>query len=634
MEINRHAISALLAAFSKDVRRAGISNDYATFYDDLSKEIEHAEKLVRTRGQHEYVLIDNPDLGKIFDKGLSSGSLHWKAIYSIRDTKGGRERIASIFSHIFVENGPGLTGGKEIADLVYFVRQYLYLFKKASIQCPQSSIEDAVDDFISIDQGLRVPDGTWDRDTWIPQSFKFSREFDLVRSHPRGERLWEIVDRVFESTIPSNPIDRLSIKPKHGPGAVADLKTGGDKFSFPHWPSKLDGQFPWSWFVQHREDLHVTDALTSKLSPKEPPARLIAVPKTFKGPRLIASEPIAHQFLQQGLMQWFRNTLSPLLRTSIDFLSQEPSRQLALSASQRGDLATVDLSSASDRLSCWTVERALSSNQDLLAMLHAVRTRAIVDGTGTDELLSLKMKKFAAQGSAVTFPVQTIIYAVLAISAVLFHEKLEPSKRNIRKVGRKVRVFGDDIICPRNCVPVLSLMLQALELKVNVSKTHYQGGFRESCGMDAFLGFDVTPAYIGHLEWDKSPEKFSSWVEVSNNFFRKGLWNTAEFMDSQIDPSYRKKMLITNQQGDGYRLFTFSRGFSTQAQVRFSPNLHRTECQVLALRARVRKKKRGSWHDLYDYFIQSPNPQSKWTAGYVTKNTFTLKKVWAPVEVA
>lgn len=629
-----HAAVAFLGALLEDVRRARNSSKLAQdqdLYIKLEEAITDVMNFLETRKDMSIVLITLPDLGKLFDKAMSSQFYDWNSHSKICKEARVPRSVTNLFAQIFDKvNGRHLF---EIdAGLVFFIRQALYLFKKVNLDCPQESIERTVRDFIEMDQSLRAPSGTWNADYWLPHRFAFGGDPVLHGSHPRADALWKTVDDVFASIVPMREVDRLLVRPKHGPGAVADMKTGEDKYLFPHWPTKLEGQFPAHVFSQHRSDLHLSEETTSVLNPIEPPARLIAVPKTFKGPRLIASEPIAHQFLQQGLMKWLRDNLSPLLRDTINFTSQEESREAALKASRNGELATVDLSSASDRLSCWVVERAFGGNNSLLSCLHAVRTRTIIDGTGTDELLHLRMKKFAAQGSAVTFPVQTIVYAGLAIAAVLFYENLKPSKRNIRLVGRKVRVFGDDIMIPRNCVPLLTLMLDSLELKVNASKTHFSGLFRESCGMDAYNGVEVTPAYVSDLVWDKSPEKISSWVEVSNNFHKKGLWALSNYMQECIPPKYKRRFLVSSDSGDGFRLFTFCRGTSTQARVRFSNELHRTEARILALRSRVVKKSRGSWQDLYQYFIETPDPQSKWTTGYLTKNTSAIVEVWAPTD--
>jgi hypothetical protein len=627
MEINKHAVETLLLALYEDARRC-LDSKHDSLCHHLNCLVSDILSELRHRGPR-VLLIHLPEVGKMFDKGLSS-SFDWAGFSSSDHTRFSRRSLKHVMYDVF--DDVGRTRDEITADDIFFVRQFLYLFKKYSIDCPFETTKETVNDFVKIDQGLREPSGSWNSDHWYPGTHGFCGDPVLSGSHPRAEKLWRTVDHVFGSIVPMHEVDRLRVRPRHGPGAVADMKTGGDKYLFPFWPSKLESQFPFVAFGQHREDLHITEEMTSTVSRREPPARLIAVPKTFKGPRLIASEPIAHQFLQQGLMVWLREHLSPYLRNSIDFSNQEKSRLAALEASRRGDLATVDLSSASDRLSCWTVERALASNQSLLECLHAVRTRCIIDATGTAPDLSLQMRKFAAQGSAVTFPIQTLIYTGLSIAACLFYENLKPTGRNIRRVGEKIRVFGDDIIIPRKCVPILTLMLDSLQLKVNGHKTHTSGSFRESCGMDGWRGHDVTPVYLQACEWNTSPEKIQSWYDVSNNAHKKGLWVLADALTSSIPNKFRKKSLIAHSEGDGLRLFSFCRGFSTQAQCRYSQHLHRDEYRVFTIRSLVHKKGRRSWNDLYQYLIEAPDPQSKWSHGYITKKTSKIQEVWVAID--
>jgi hypothetical protein len=158
--------------------------------------------------------------------------------------------------------------------------------------------------------------------------------------------------------------------------------------------------------------------------------------------------------------------------------------------------------------------------------LEATRSQYIKNCTGAgDPSLHLKLKKFAGQGSAVTFPVQSIVYTIICITAVLWSEGKKPTYRNIRAAAGKIRVFGDDICLPSDkwLLWDLSLLFQYLELEINVDKTHFMGDFRESCGGDYWYGNDVTPIYFRSLTTDfckrkQNPKEVVSWVECSNNF--------------------------------------------------------------------------------------------------------------------
>jgi hypothetical protein len=595
--------------------------------------LSKTDNICRTRGWKNLLLLDFPALGGLVDIGLSSGFINFDKVPTSFGKLNTEQKVRSSWIYNSLLSLLFNMDGNLYQDLsaihVYAVRQLLYMHKKLRIDCPQERVKDAVEAFAQIDRDLRPPSAGWENDHYSTRRYRFS-DSDSSHLSNRCRNAIGLLDQISGRVVPNRSVDLDTIVPKHGPGAVADLKRGKDKYSFPHWPKKLGNTFPQSIFGSLSEEFFKDEEKIC--SDIEPPARLIAVPKSFKGPRLIASEPTAHQFLQQGLMRWIRQNLSYPLRASIDFLSQDPSKDRALEASRTGDLSTVDLSSASDRLSCWVVERVFGSNQSLLSALHAVRTRSVVDATGTDSMDCLQIKKFAAQGSAVTFPIQTIVYACCCYAAVCATDGIAPTKRNLARISRKVRVFGDDIILPSSSVPVLVELLEFLELKVNVTKSHYLGHFRESCGMDAFRGEDITPTYVSDLQLKPGAERLSSWVEVSNNFHLRGLWRTAAFMIDEIPSNQRGKLVVSNVGTPGIRLATFCVGTAVrQSRVRYSHTLHRREAKALCLRHTTKKASRGSSDDLLDFFLQDPDPQTKWAHGYITRDSTVLKVEWVPV---
>lgn len=615
------------------------------------------EKRALSRGWKHILLLDLPALGSVYDNGLSTGSLDFGKIpASFGKLNPGTFQDSwiyrTILQHTF--DGFGTLDTTTPHEVVWATRQLLFLYKKGNFDCPQERVFDAVEDYIEIEAGLRQPGGSWNHDVWMGSSFSFSGSFSSeLRGYGLTEQFWRICDLVFRQLVPRVWLLPEGVVPRHGPGAVSDVRTGGDKYAFPVWPAKLGRLFPAPQFAHANEYLAFTDVSGVGSSEKEPPARLLAVPKTFKGPRLIASEPTAHQYLQQGLMQWIRLNMPKALSTCVNFLDQTPSRVAALEASRTGEMATVDLSSASDRLSCWVVERAFSSNQSLLRALHATRTRVVEDGTGTHEGLSLRMKKFAAQGSAVTFPVQTIVYAGLAISSVLYDSGFrvgdlnvdnawDEAQRCVLNAAKSVRVFGDDIVLPSPNVPTLAVALQASQLKVNGSKTHWNGRFRESCGMDAYCGHDVTPVYISDLLPKPSAEGLMSWIEISNLFHKSGLWQTAEWMLNQVDRKTLSSILYSDSSGAGIRAFTFCRGTRFHGPVRnhrakvygpLRPNegMQYQERRVLCVSSRANRVARETFQSLLQYFLEKPDPELNWVSGYNSrKEAMTLSHSWVP----
>lgn len=631
---------------------AAMFDDIATWNPDLRKSFDR--DLLRLKNLDDatlatFLMIDLVDTGKIVDKALSVGRLDASKLPQSLGKlvgKGSRAFYRGLFATVFsVETGLLLDDLDPSA--VFFLRQALYLSKKVRKECSDASVLAEVREFSSIDSLLRRPTLRWDDSSRlgeIPGGSRLS-SLDGYREaadlFSDGEECPKVLIRTFDRVcgwvLSQFPIfDWRDLRPGHGPGAVADARSGADKYQFPTWPDKLESVFPFSYYGMPREDLAPDEV--EQPGTQEWPSRLIAVPKTLKAPRLIASEPTAHQFIQHGLMHWLRDNLPKPLRASISFHDQTPSRDLCRNASMTGDLATVDLSSASDRLSCWVVERAFQYNWDLLTALWACRTTtirvAVRNSTGVliGEEDYFFLNKFAPMGSGVTFPVQSIIYACAAVAALAYDRKgNNMSSKALSALFDRVRVFGDDIILPSPSVRSLSLLLSYLQLKINASKTHWTGHFRESCGMDAFRGEDVTPIYLRDFSPGTSGEDLASWVEVSNNFHSAGLWWTADAMLRKLDESKRRLMPVSDRQLSCLTLLTFnSRGWVYPGRRRYNRQLHREEILALSLATRTAWQRREGYLSLLQYYIEEPSPTTRWKAGWTGRNRILLKVRWVP----
>lgn len=281
-----------------------------------------------------------------------------------------------------------------------------------------------------------------------------------------------------------------------------------------------------------------------------------------------------------------------LLRRCVDFTSQQPSQDLALKGSRDGSIATVDLSAASDRMSVWVVECLFRANFSILDLLMRTRSDSIWDPLTRRHITDLR--KFAPMGSAVTFPVQSILYALCALTAVAVTRGWD--SYSTQRVARKlldetdtVQVFGDDIALPSDCVPILVQLLEFLELKVNHDKTHVSGLFRESCGMDAWGGHDVTPAYVSHPAPTHLGKRLIAYVEQSNNAWRKGYWSLAQAMIDMVPASYRRDLPVAHESLGVASLFTFCSGTYSQ-KIRRNSKLMRWEVRGYSLASRPAKK--------------------------------------------
>lgn len=527
---------------------------------DCERDASRLLSLIESRGIS-FLMIDLPDMGKHFDRCLSQGLLTKSGIAGQRPYRS-RGVIPQLFKGLLLRvfDDVGLLRDVPDVDCIRYLRQLYYAAKKVKVQCDDSKTWKHVNEFFETDREVRLGTLSWDSDELganrasdlhigdhrhvspIPlfdSGDELAEQGDEPLSIP-SSRDYECVQRVAD--IVSATLGRFEPsewRAKHGPGAVADQRSSEFKFDFPSWPAKLESVFPLAdfGFANYSE---WASYLTGKgiygvFSLNEPPSKLIAVPKTLKGPRLIAAEPVAHQWCQQILLDFFTSRLqqTPIF-WSIHFRDQTENQEFARRASHTQSHVTVDLSSASDRLSCWLVERIFRRNQSLLEALHASRTRWVANAIDRKSPGFHKLRKFACMGSACTFPVQSIVFTILAIASLASARNMAVTIRNVRTLSREVRVFGDDIVIPTDGWVVLQGLLGDLGLKVNRLKTYDTGKFRESCGLDAYDGQSVTPTYSITYPDVSRPESIMSCVETHNNFVSNGLFRTAQYVQSRV----------------------------------------------------------------------------------------------------
>ena len=466
---------------------------------------------------------------------------------------------------------------------------------------------------------LQDPDATTKKRAGIPEG--------LVETM---QRVADIVSSSFGDFHIERPLEL----PKHGPGVVSDVKTGESKYEFPYWTPKTDAIFPYDLYGVPTLGTRIGGCGSSlEYTSHEVPSRIIAVPKSAKGPRLIASEPSAHQWLQQLVLSQLVGRLGETpIHAAVRFDDQSRNRELALRGSIHGSFATIDLSSASDRLSCWSVERFFRANPTLLERLHACRTRSAAwYGSSGYPSFRVVLNKFAPMGSACTFPVQSIIYCIVAVSVRLHLSNTPPTTHTVRDASARCSVFGDDIIVPKDDCPTVIKALEYLGLKVNTSKTFWTGKFRESCGIDAWGGHDVTPPYIlTLLEGIRYADGTSS-IEVSNNFYRKGFWKTARFIQDRLGKM--KNLIPISARSDlGGALFSYSGTQLSHLKRRYNHVLQREEVRCLTTKSSKDRGPASPNSRLFQWFIEKPRPDTHWVSGVVSRKNSSTSSGWHPVD--
>lgn len=637
---------------------------------ELERDFIRVLTLVESRGWP-IVMISFPHAGKVLDLSLSRGRIFPEMLPTLFGRVSGQSRalFRVLFREIFNDDCT-VKDEDDVTRAVFFLRQLLYMYKKVVKPCSQEHVEAAIEEFIQIESRMAAPSNQWGSNKvyWLQSisfldGYRFQSDMVDFRSFiPRG--LVDLFQQVCDRVVGAYPLlDYRELQPRHGTGAVADAETGTDKYQFPYWPDKLEEFFPITYFGQSREDMHLDEIERNNLTDEEYlarlndplatnhelPSKLIAVPKTLDKPRIIASEPIAHQYCQQALMRWLRDNLPAVVRPYIHFHDQTVSQKLALEASSgKIDCSTVDLSSASDRLSCWVVERAFRRNRNLLDALHASRTRWLkLKLPKSDSTQWLYLKKYAPQGNATTFPVQSLVYFCAALASVLFEDGRKPTTKNMLRYKGQLQVFGDDIILPSRATRSLTLLLTHIGLKVNMGKTHVSGPFRESCGMDAFRGSDVSPCYLRHTTYGNATDRLDSFVDVSNNAYEKGLWNLSDYLFSQLPEKVRKKIVVTNvaelrqQQGgtrskerdlrSGLTLTTFQES-PNYPKAKWNHSLQHWEVPGLRVTGKTVQGERTSHRNLLQYFVEDPSPDKNWHAGFLKRTSSRLAKIRVQVK--
>lgn len=237
--------------------------------------------------------------------------------------------------------------------------------------------------------------------------------------------------------------------------------------------------------------------------------RVVTVPKNSETDRVIAIEPDMNIFVQKGIGTMIRRRLR---RVGIDLNDQTVNQRLAYQGSLSGDLATLDLSMASDTVSKSIVEELIPA--DWLSALEQTRSPFGVLPCGKEILY----RKFSSMGNGYTFELESLIFWALC-SAVL------------DLIGERdfvLGVYGDDLVVPVGAVPDITRLLEYCGFSLNHEKSFSDGPFRESCGKHYFGGHDVTPFFVRH-----QPRRLSDAFLIHNNVVR---WSDkGSHRDSGVD---------------------------------------------------------------------------------------------------
>lgn len=564
-----------LKALCEDVQRltnTSMAKDLITIRSRLEKEGES------------FLTITLPTFAKGIERCLELGYFDPSLFKAFGKTKRfGNVLIPKLFSGIvsklFDVHGSLLSDANP--DLVDGIRQVCLCFNKLKKECTNERQLAAIRSFRQCEADLR---------TFKPKDWDHLNLFGSVFNRVFGQVL-----RGLQSQLQSG-----ELVPAHGPGAVAEGFSNNGKLSKQSWSRRLERSFSIYDYAVPNYGFRVEEVLDDAFGrDKELPVKVIFVPKTQKTPRVIAIEPTHNQYIQQAISRKLVELIeSDPWCKGIHFTDNSYNREYARKSSLDRKYATLDLSEASDRVHAGLVWLALSR--------YPVLARGIFDCRSKYALLpdgqTVGLKKFASMGSALCFPIESMVFYTICIMSGLKTLGLAMKDKNVKLVTSHIHVFGDDLVVPTSWSTVLTQMLESARFKVNVSKSFVSGPFRESCGMDAMNGVQVTPVYIRRpLPMSKKDHQaIISTVASANLFYKKGYWATAAFMRNFIE-SFLGSLPHVADDSPGVGWHSFEQFRTVQ---KWNRNLHRFEYRGFIAKSRERKDEVTGAARLLKYFIR------------------------------
>ena len=414
--------------------------------------------------------------------------------------------------------------------------QVCVAFKKLEGPYKQSVLDKQLVDFVETDIELRY------------------LEFDAEPNRAILRHARRTIGKVLKGLNPFDPDQAEMFLPRPGPGATNTPTEAHVRFR-PHVKyTTLDSWFPysewyslpyrysvpssckttgqkWSHFLQSMQD-RIGGNRTHKGLPVqyEPTSRLKFVPKTFSKARGICIEQLETQFLQQGIKNalYHRIMNHPETKGKVNFTDQNVNGRLALYGSSTGKLATVDMSSASDRISRKLVSYLFADNPDILDGLLALSTNTIELPDTISFITDFPSAKYAPMGSALCFPVMALVHYAL-VKAIIVLSSRPHGEASV------VYVYGDDIIVPTGCTQAIYDWLPRFGMKLNEEKSFYRSRFRESCGLHAYNGHVITPLrFKTVIKLKPRLNELISALQLEGKFYKKNYRETARLIRSSV----------------------------------------------------------------------------------------------------
>jgi len=521
--------------------------------------------------------------------------------------------MGELFQLILDQDGMVLQG--PCISSIKLVRDVCYCFYKYKLPYTNDQEQKVLDGFIKAEEDIRsfhvryntcaeilsyncnsiyppCADGTFPDQPYLDPYVEVPAEQIKVIRRAR-----KLLYRVFRG------LDLQEIRPKHGPGTVSTGEKMSEKYCFSSVSARLLRLYPFDAYFQASAG-HTCDTVGVACYPNttEVPAKVILVPKDSRGPRLISCEPLANQWIQQGQMRAIveRVERHALTRYNVHFTDQQPNQFGALLGSETGRYATLDLKEASDRVTVGLVR--LLFPDTVYPYLAASRSREtqLPDGS------RLKLNKFAPMGSATCFPI-----LALTVWALLTASTTDADTRE------GILVYGDDVIVPAEFAEYAIEQLESFGLKINHDKCCVTGFFRESCGVDAYKGRNITPMRFRKvLPTSRCPESYEAWIAYANTAYDRKYFTLYEKIIDRLYDIYGPIPSVDDfvYQNEAPAL-RFVPDNWRKLPRRTNKSLQKREIRCLTGTSRPFEELTDGWSMLNRYFAETGRPSDSYTSG-------------------
>lgn len=416
----------------------------------------------------------------------------------------------SYIRHLETPQETWLSFKRKVSGNVHY--KWIFLMVEKLYSSPAKAIQ-----WLAFDERLQTT-----TDTDISSEIEDYIEYEAVlaeQTYPQSTvtRLQQIVEDWLADCEPAH----ATPEPQFGPGATATTHrvSAVDKLLLMHSDVQTQELFCDTFFRDADEfDPSCPDDTGLRRN------RIIFVPKNALKHRIISAEPVWLTWYQQLLKNLLFDYVEKHPRMFTWFSNQANSRALALKGSIDGNYSTIDFSSASDSNTATLIDE-LSAHTPVHDLLMNTRSTEaeLPDGT------VIHLEKFAPMGSATCFVMLDITLLAVCELAV----------RTVKgRMGnrRDYIVYGDDVIIRTELVPTFTDLCKQLHFDINREKSYCTTSgdiYRESCGIEALNGVDITPLRYSRFQEPIYTRRaqvnqtfWESTVDLINRLQLKGFGNT------------------------------------------------------------------------------------------------------------